>query len=206
MSSTGESSSHVGLRRSFIYLSAEDIFRPIIPSRYIETKRRAERDISEMIQDRPDVRAAYIRPSKCIIKPILTVFDGVYCIGLIYHSHFRPLTLPLATLLDLSSTIHKCMPAQAPTPSKILRSLASVAAGPSHNSGINTKESGFEPSALASLANVLVIPPIHVDHVAEAVCKVIMDDSVEGIVNVERMRELIGWSERALSQRPSNQI
>jgi hypothetical protein len=33
-----------------------------------------------------------------------------------------------------------------------------------------------------------------VDHVAEAICKVIVDDSIEGVVDVSRMRDIIGWS------------
>lgn len=32
----------------FIYISAEDIFRPIVPSRYIETKREAELGILQL--------------------------------------------------------------------------------------------------------------------------------------------------------------
>ena len=47
---------------------------------------------------------------------------------------------------------------------------------------------------LRSIANALTIPPIHVDHVAEAVCKAIADDNVDGVVDVARMRDIIGWS------------
>jgi hypothetical protein len=49
-----------------------------------------------------------------------------------------------------------------------------------------------------AIANALTIPPIHVDHVAEATCA-ILDSSanpIRGVVDVRRMRELIGWSER----------
>ena len=51
-------------KRLFAFISAEDIFRPIIPARYIETKREAEQGIAEIIRFREDVRAAYIRPSE----------------------------------------------------------------------------------------------------------------------------------------------
>lgn len=50
--------------RAFVYLSAEDIFRPWIPARYIETKREAEVALEGMFAPRSDVRGVYIRPSK----------------------------------------------------------------------------------------------------------------------------------------------
>ena len=49
--------------RPFVYVSAEDIFQPVIPARYIETKREAERRIEEMMSANPDYRGVYIRPS-----------------------------------------------------------------------------------------------------------------------------------------------
>lgn len=113
--------------------------------------------------------------------------------GLVYHAHYRPLTTPPAALLDLSATIHRKMPAGIPTPSSILRSLGSAAtrfsARDSHPS------QGELPSALESMANALVIPPIHVDHVADAICAALdlRNDAVEGVVGVEKMFELIGW-------------
>jgi hypothetical protein len=48
-------------------------------------------------------------------------------------------------------------------------------------------------SPLESMANMLTIPPIHVDHVAEAICVAFESQDVRGIVGVRRMRELIGW-------------
>lgn len=53
-----------GRPRPFVFISAEDIFRPLIPSRYIETKREAELGITEMMQGRADYRGVYIRPGK----------------------------------------------------------------------------------------------------------------------------------------------
>lgn len=52
------------------------------------------------------------------------------------------------------------------------------------------------PPALASVGKALTIPPIHVDHVAEAICKAMLDPEVRGVVGVRQMRELIGWSEK----------
>ena len=109
--------------------------------------------------------------------------------GLVYHSHFRPLTTPIATALDLSSVLHKNAPIRMQTPSSVLRALASAAPNP----GVKGFATDLDPSPLVSIANALTVPPIHVDHVAEAICKAVNDDSIEGIVDVIRMRELIGW-------------
>ena len=72
-----------------------------------------------------------------------------------------------------------------PTPSSVLRSLGS-ALGP------------MVSSPLDSVANALTIPPIHVEHVAEAICIALNParPDVKGVVGVRRMRELVGWSER----------
>ncbi|KAF8910975.1 hypothetical protein CPB84DRAFT_1763039 [Gymnopilus junonius] len=155
--------------RPFILVSAEDIFRPVIPARYIESKREAEQGIEQMIGESTEYRGVYIRPS------------------LVYHAHIRPLTTPAAVLLDLSSTLHNKIPQSLPTPSSILRSVGSAL-------GHYSEETST--SALESIANALTIPPIHVDHVAAAIC-VALDsrNDVKGIVGVRRMRELIGWSD-----------
>ena len=49
--------------RPFVYVSAEDIFRPVIPAGYIETKREAERAIEQMMSLNSQFRGVYIRPS-----------------------------------------------------------------------------------------------------------------------------------------------
>jgi hypothetical protein len=49
--------------RPFIYVSAEDIFRPLIPGKYIETKREAEQGIEDLIAEKSGYRGIYIRPS-----------------------------------------------------------------------------------------------------------------------------------------------
>jgi len=35
--------------KTFVYISAEDIFRPVIPARYITTKREAEKEIARQV-------------------------------------------------------------------------------------------------------------------------------------------------------------
>jgi hypothetical protein len=155
--------------RPFVYISAEDVFRPLIPARYIETKREAEREIERMMLDKPGYRGVYIRPS------------------LVYHAHHRPLTSPAAALIDLSATLHSKIPPNIPTPSGVLRALGSA----------------FAPeSPLESMANCLSIPPIHVEHVAQAICCALLQKDVRGAVGVRRMRELIGWAEQGQTSTP----
>ncbi|PBK78225.1 NAD(P)-binding protein [Armillaria solidipes] len=142
--------------RPFVYISAEDIFRPIIPARYIETKREAEAGIDSLVSQKPGLfRGVYIRPS------------------LVYHAHFRPLSTPFAALLEFSAVMHSKVPRGIPTPSSVLRSIGS--------------------EVTDSMSNALTIPPIHVDHVAEAVCVALGNDEVSGAVGVRQMREMIGW-------------
>ncbi|KAK0197037.1 mitochondrial protein [Armillaria mellea] len=133
-----------------------NIFRPIIPARYIETKREAEAGIDHLVSQKSGLfRGVYIRPS------------------LVYHAHFRPLSTPFAALLEFSAVMHSKVPRGIPTPSSVLRSMGS--------------------EVTDSMSNALTIPPIHVDHVAEAVCVALENDEVSGAVGVRQMREMIGW-------------
>ncbi|KAI0340097.1 mitochondrial protein [Trametopsis cervina] len=168
---TSEPTTPLAHARPFVYISAEDVFRPFISPRYIETKRDAEAGIMQLTASSPAHRGVCVRPS------------------LIYHPHFRPLTSPLAALLDLSATVHAGAPPNLPTPSGVLRALGGAAAG---------AEDTVQPSALHSIANALTIPPIHVDHVAEAVCVAAEEtrEDVRGVVGVNEMRRLIGWAEK----------
>ena len=110
-------------------------------------------------------------------------------LGLVYHAHHRPMTTPIAVLMDLSNNLHERTPRTIPTPSSILRTLGSVMKPRQAGDDVHT-------SPLESVANALSIPPIHVDSVGQAICAVLDEESeVRGIVNVRRMRELIGWGE-----------
>ncbi|WWD22309.1 hypothetical protein CI109_106800 [Kwoniella shandongensis] len=75
--------------RPFVYISAADAFRPVVPRRYIETKRQAEIEIMRKCDEHPEagVRPTFIRP------------------GLMYHPHIRPLTTLPAFLVDLSAKL-----------------------------------------------------------------------------------------------------
>lgn len=126
---------------------------------------------------------------KCSSGPI---DELLVILGLIYHPHFRPLTSPIAALLDLSATVHRKVPSGLPTPSGFLRALGSAFPSPP------VPQTPVSSSPLESVANALTIPPIHVDHVAEAIA--IAADTrrvdVQGVLGVAEMRELIGWSQK----------
>ncbi|KAG8935671.1 hypothetical protein FRC02_006947 [Tulasnella sp. 418] len=173
--------------RAFVYISAEDIFRPFVPKRYIDTKREAEHGIATLCNNNEtaNIRDVSIRP------------------GLMYHPHIRPFTTPLATLVDFSSKIHYSPPFNLPLPlpADILRSLGTRSEPGRPQSTGATDSPDVSPlqvpsSSLPSLANLLETPPIHVDHVADAIIRAIEDPTVKGPVGVEKMRELIGWSRR----------
>jgi len=156
-----EAAAESGKPRPFIYISAEDMFRPVVPSAYIDTKREAEEQIDRMIKTETNYRGVYMRPS------------------LVYHPHLRPYTAAVAALLDLSSTIQSNLPKGVPTPSKLLHELSNAFVG--------------KPSALDSIARALSLPPIHVDHVAEAICVAVDSEraDVRGAYGVREMRALI---------------
>ncbi|KAI8998610.1 NAD-P-binding protein [Trametes punicea] len=163
--------------RAFIYISAEDCLRPLVPSGYIESKREAEVGIENMIKANPNYRGVYIRPS------------------LIYHPHFRPIMSPVAALLDLSATIHARAPASLPTPASVLRRLGDFLPRPA-------RPDLTPDSPLHAMARALTIPPIHVDHVAEAIC-IAADNArtdVRGPYGVPEIRALIGWHQKGQQQ------
>ncbi|KAL0946587.1 hypothetical protein HGRIS_012788 [Hohenbuehelia grisea] len=167
-------SSNTGGPRPFVYISAEDIFQPFIPARYIKTKREAEQGIALMLTDKPEYRPVFIRPS------------------LVYHAHYRPLTTPAAVLLDLSASLHAKVPRSLPTPSSVLRTLGAAFSG-------RSASQMDASSPLESMANAMIIPPVHVDQVAAAIA-IALDPTrtdVRGIINVRRMRDLIGWSDNS---------
>ncbi|WWC97358.1 hypothetical protein V866_004237 [Kwoniella sp. B9012] len=91
--STSSSSTPSQITKQFIYISAADAFRPLIPSRYIETKREAELEIARRCQ-------VYNHPEQS--QGVVPIFIRP---GLMYHPHIRPLTTLPAFLIDLSSKL-----------------------------------------------------------------------------------------------------
>ncbi|KAF8320133.1 hypothetical protein DL93DRAFT_1942714 [Clavulina sp. PMI_390] len=182
-------SSSVPTQRAFVYISAEDIFGPLVPRGYINSKRAAERDIALSCLNSPE---AGVQPIS--LRP-----------GLMYHPHLRPLTTPIATVLSASAQAHKFLGSNSlplPTPAGFLNTLASVISFQRPQTG-----HGDAPllETLRSSANALQIPPMHVDHVGLAACLAIedavsaappsdTDNSYHTILGVSEMRDMIGWS------------
>jgi hypothetical protein len=65
-SSEASSSTSSPNPRSFVYISAADCFRPLIPRRYIESKREAEAGILERCKASPGVQPFFMRPGTLI--------------------------------------------------------------------------------------------------------------------------------------------
>ncbi|KZT56999.1 NAD(P)-binding protein [Calocera cornea HHB12733] len=151
--------------RAFAYISAADIFRPLIPERYITSKREAE----YAIQLRSKAEGSHLRA--LLFRP-----------GFMFHPHTRPFSTPVASLLDLCATLSSCVPSFLPSPPRILRTLPFG------------QVQGMSPAAHA-MANALETRPMHVESVARAICAAIELDSVSGVIDVDRMRELIGWDQ-----------
>jgi len=153
------------VQRTFAYISAADIFRPLIPGRYITTKREAEHAIQlRAEQEDSHLRGLYFRP------------------GFMFHPHTRPLSTPVASALDLTASLSSWVPGFLPSPGRFLRTLP-------------FGQSQGLPPATHAMANALETRPMHVESVARAICAAIELDSVSGIVNVDKMRELIGWDQ-----------
>ncbi|GAA5991147.1 hypothetical protein JCM11641_004046 [Rhodosporidiobolus odoratus] len=154
-------------RSPFVYISAEDIFRPFVPSRYIQSKREAEAGITRLASESPETtRPIFVRPS------------------LMYHPHLNPPSTLPATLLEATSTLHALLPPSL----HLFHSTASPFSSPSSSSPTPLPL----PPALASFTSLLSIPPIHVDAVGEAVCRAIEHEGREGVLGVGEMREVLG--------------
>ncbi|KAH9063324.1 mitochondrial protein [Lactarius vividus] len=147
--------------RPFVYISAEDIFRPVIPAAYIETKREAEEQIERVIEGRTNYRAVYLRPS------------------LVYHPHLRPYTAAMAALLDLSSTVQSKLSKKMPTPSDVLHGVSQTLVGrPSALDSI-ARALSLPPTHVDQVAEAICIA-------ADS-----ERPDVQGVYGVREMRELI---------------
>lgn len=154
---------HAGTQhpRPFVYISAEDIARPVIPAAYIETKREAEEQIERLIVGRTDYRGVYMRPS------------------LVYHPHLRPYTAVMAALFDLSSTMQSKLPKGMPTPSDVLHGLSQTLVG---------KPSALDSIARALSLPPIHVDQVAE---AICVAANIERPDVQGVYGVREMRELI---------------
>lgn len=160
----------------FVFISAEDIFRPFVPSRYIESKRQAEKVIleeSEIEVGERGIRPVFIRPS------------------LIYHPHLAPASTLPATLFEATSHLHNLIP-----PSFHIATIpASTPKATNVHDPSSPSPSRVEPLPdwKRSMLRLFQIPPIHSDAVGEAVCRSIESETVRGPLGVQDMRRLLGF-------------
>ncbi|KAL9939149.1 hypothetical protein V8E36_001962 [Tilletia maclaganii] len=169
----------------FVYISAEDIFRPIVSERYIKTKREAEYELARLALDSaagPSASAAAAAASEPLIRPFFVRP------GLMYHPQTRPMSTLPAALLDLSASVHARLEGNtSPAGSSADSGHAySPSPGPSSqarlpfNLRIPTPASlirSFGPEGVQPLADLLTIPPLHIDTVAKAVCAAIAGEA-----------------------------
>jgi len=147
--------------RPFVYISAEDVLRPIIPAAYIETKREAEEQIERLVGGRPDYRGVYLRPS------------------LVYHPHLRPYTAVMAALLDFSSTMQSKLPRGVPGPSDVLHGLSQTLVGRPSTLDSIARALSLPPIHVDQVAEAICVA---VDNERP---------DVQGVYGVREMRELI---------------
>lgn len=98
-----------------------------------------------------------------------------------YHPHNRPLSTVPATLLDASVHIHRQLAwLGLPTPAGALDMLGRIA--------------GPQQAVAASLAGLLTQDPLHVDTVASAVVRAVLDRNVSpGPKEIAQIKELANW-------------
>lgn len=100
------SATHTSGDAPFVMLSAADVMRPLISPRYIETKREAEAQITDLAHENTALRPVFLRP------------------GLMYHPHTRPWSTLPATVLDVANGMHRLheqLRIPLPTPADALR-------------------------------------------------------------------------------------
>ncbi|CAD6565326.1 MAG: hypothetical protein CYPHOPRED_005370 [Cyphobasidiales sp. Tagirdzhanova-0007] len=185
----------------FVYISAEDTFRPFVPERYILTKREAENRIQRLSETaRSMLQASHeghdenndfesIDTPQRLVRPIFIRPS------IIYNPRVRPGSAIPATVLGLSSRMQSLMPAplQASTAASIFSALTASQ---------HARTQQDLPSSAESLANLLSIPPIHAETVAEAVCRSIEDEEMGGVVAVKDMQAMTGVGRSQSRPRP----
>ncbi len=198
----------------FIYISAEDLFRPVVDARYIRTKRQAESAIARLAahhhtprprsSDRDAPRATISDSDGAGLEGELR--DESVTSGLDtdpsqsevdrLQSYVRPVFLRPGLMYHPHTRPASTLPAA------ILEASAALHRSPPLPLPIPTpaqmiaKLGGGHDSS-QSMARLLTTPPLHVDTVAKAVCAAIEDEGVFGPVDVYGIRKLAGWKDDA---------
>lgn len=203
----------------FVYISAEDLFRPIVDARYIRTKRQAEsaiarlaahhhapspsrsatRDNSEAILDadgaglEAELRDDPASNPSSGSASSTTNGDSTSITGLVRPVFLRP-----------GLMYHPHTRPGSTLPAAILEASAALHRSPPLPLPIPTPAQliarlggSNSNSPSQSMARLLTTPPLHIDTVAKAVCAAIEDQSTFGVVDVYGIRKLAGWKDDA---------
>ncbi len=195
----------------FVYISAEDLFRPVVDARYIKTKRQAESAIARLAAHHhaPQPRSQARQGAEAILDADGAGLEGelrdeaaahsssessssssevkdlvrpVFLRpGLMYHPHTRPGSTLPAAILEASAALHRSPPLPLPIPTPA-QFISRLGGG---------------SSSTQSMSRLLTTPPLHIDTVAKAVCAAIEDQSVFGAIDVYGIRKLAGWKDDA---------
>ncbi|CDS00159.1 uncharacterized protein SPSC_00176 [Sporisorium scitamineum] len=212
---TSSSSAPLSESAPFIYISAEDLFRPVVDARYIRTKRQAESAIARLAAHH---HAPQPRSSSPRSTPTILDADGA---GLEGELRDEAAVDPAANGSEQSQTdastaqglvrpvflrpglmYHPHIRPASTLPAAILEASAALHRSPPLPLPIPTPAQliarlGAGSSPSQSVARLLTTPPLHVDTVAKAVCAAIEDQIVFGAVDVYGIRKLAGWKDEA---------
>ncbi|SPC62079.1 uncharacterized protein UHOD_08233 [Ustilago sp. UG-2017b] len=215
----GSSSASISAPAPFIYISAEDLFRPIVDARYIRTKRQAEsaiarlaahhhapstsrtatRDSSEAILD---ADGAGLQAELCDEPASDAVHANAASEASSDSTSIQGLVRPV--FLRPGLMYHPHTRPGSTLPAAILEASAALHRSPPLPLPIPTPAQiiarlggNDSNSSSQSIARLLTTPPLHIDTVAKAVCAAIEDQSVFGAVDVYGIRKLAGWKDDA---------
>lgn len=216
LQSAGASSSSTGQDPApFIYISAEDLFRPVVDARYIRTKRQAESAIARLAAHHhapQPPRSSSAESAHTILDADGAGLEGELRDEASAHSASAygsdspqpdPNTgLVRPVFLRPGLMYHPHTRPASTLPAAILEASAALHRSPPLPLPIPTPAQliarlGAGSSPSQSVARLLTTPPLHVDTVAKAVCAAIEDQSVFGAVDVYGIRKLAGWKDDA---------
>ncbi|SJX65826.1 uncharacterized protein SRS1_16380 [Sporisorium reilianum f. sp. reilianum] len=200
----------------FVYISAEDLFRPVVDARYIRTKRQAESAIARLAAHHhaPQPRSSSAESTHTILDADGAGLEGELRDEAVVDSesahgseqtHADASTaqgLVRPVFLRPGLMYHPHTRPASTLPAAILEASAALHRSPPLPLPIPTPAQliarlGAGSSPSQSIARLLTTPPLHVDTVAKAVCAAIEDQSVFGAVDVYGMRKLAGWKDEA---------
>ena len=200
----------------FIYISAEDLFRPVVDARYIRTKRQAESAIARLAAHHhaPQPRSSTRDGTEAILDADGAGLEGELrdeaALGSDDADASYASSPDASTVTGLVRPVflrpglmyHPHTRPASTLPAAILEASAALHRSPPLPLPIPTPAQliaklGGGSSPSQSMARLLTTPPLHIDTVAKAVCAAIEDQSTFGVVDVFGIRKLAGWKDDA---------